>query len=521
MAKPLKITLIALLTLLVLLVIGYFAANSLISSKLENFFKTKLPEPISIDYESLDVNIMKGNIVIINTKIINKGLNASKNSAEIKLDTLIVEGFGYWNYLVNDDIHVKKVKLGSPKLIFNYNKSASYKEHKKSIFGQLKQKIEVDQLTVQDAELSIREIETDSLMLFAENMTLNLMEIQLDSTTAKQRIPFEYDDYNLSFKDFTYSLGKYENLEIAAAQINQEKVSFEQIKLFTKYSKEKLNQIITVERDHFDITIPSLVLENHEFGFDQNSVFYFKSPKVIFENPEMHIYRNKLKADDLTEKHLYSRMLRDLKFKLTLSEVELKDATIVYSEKVHPDTQAGKLSFSKLNADIKNVSNTYGAKEKTTLDIHAIFMARTPIKVNWEFDVNDVNDGFVFKADIGKLPSADMNPFSRPNLRVLLEGELLRTYATISGNVNTSRINMRINYEQLKVEVMQKKADKKNKVVSAVANLFIKKNTDKTEDHFKETFKEHIERDKTKSIFNFLWINLKAGLISIVVGHGK
>ena len=179
------------------------------------------------------------------------------------------------------------------------------------------------------------------------------------------------------------------------------------------------------------------------------------------------------------------------------------------------------MSFTQLKADIKNISNTYGAGEKTTLDIDAIFMAKTPIKVYWEFDVNDVNDAFVFKADIGKLPSPDLNPFSQPNLKVLLEGELLQTYSTISGNANTSRVNMKANYEEFKVVILDKEGEKKNKVLSALANLLIKKSSDRAEDGFRESFKDGIERDKTKSIFNFLWLNLKAGLASIMTGNGK
>src|SRR5690606_40624820 len=112
----------------------------------------------------------------------------------------------------------------------------------------------------------------------------------------------------------------------------------------------------------------------------------------------------------------------------------------------------GELSFTKMNVDIKNISNTYDQSEKTTLDIDAVFMARTPLKVKWEFDVNNVNDAFVFRVDIGKLPAADLNPFSQPNLKVKLVGELLKTYATVSGDANTSRVDMRVNYEDFKVE---------------------------------------------------------------------
>ena len=521
MTKPLKITLITLLTLIVLGIIGYFVADAIITSKLENYLKTELPETITVNYDAIDVNIWRGSIVIVHPKIINRGSHTSKTNAEIELDTLLVDGFRYWKYLSSNDIHVGSVKLRSPKLLYNHDKSIPKNEYKYSSLEQLKLEIKVDRFNIQNGELNIRDIETDSIMLYTQGLTANVMDITVNDASVKKRIPFNYDAYNLSFNDLFYSMGAYENLTISSAKLTQEKARFNQLKMFTKYSKEKLSQIIAIERDHFDVTIPSLVLENQNFGYEQDSIFYFKVPKVIFEDPEMFIYRDKLIADDMTRKHLYSKMLRDLTFKLTLSEIQLNNATIIYSEKVNADMPAGKLSFTNMNADIKNISNTYGAEQKSTLDIDAVFMAKTPIKVYWEFDVNDINDAFVFKSDIGKLPSPDLNPFSQPNLKVQLEGELLRTYSTISGDANTSRVTMRAKYDDFKVVILDKEGEKKNKVLSAIANLFIKKSSDNSDEGFRESFKDNIERNKTKSIFNFLWLSLKAGLASVMTGDGK
>lgn len=521
MTKPLKITLITALTLLVLAIVGYFVADAVISSKLENFLKKELPETVSVNYESLDVNIWRGSVVMVQPRIINRGTHTSKTNAEIELDTLLVDGFGYWNYLVNNSIHIESVQLRSPKLIYNHNSSIPKNEYKYSALEKLKQEIKVGRFNIQNGELNIKDIETDSLLLHTSNLTANVMDIHLDNSSIKRRIPFNYGDYNLSFNDLFYTMGDYEHLKLVSAVITQDQAAFNQLKLVTKYSKEKLNQIISIERDHFDVSIPSLVLEAQEFGYKSDSIFYFKSPEVIFESPEMYIYRNKLLADDATRKSLYSKMLRSLKFDLTLSAIKLENATIIYSEKVNADMQAGEISFTQMNADIKNISNTYGASEKTTLAIDAVFMARTPIKVDWNFDVNNVNDAFVFKVDIGRLPAPDLNPFSKPNLKVQFEGELLKTYATISGDANTARVNMRANYEEFKVNVLDKEGKDEKKLLSAIANLFIKKDSNQSSDGFREAFKEGVARDYTKSVFNFLWLSLRSGLISVMTGDGK
>lgn len=521
MTKPLKIILITVLTLLVLTIVGYFVANSIVSSKLESFLKTELPENLTVEYESLELSIWQGSVIMVQPKVTNKGSHTSKTNAKIELDTLLVDGFELWNYLVNDNIRVESVQLRSLKLLYNHDSSIPKSEYKYSTLEQLKQEVKIERFNIQNGEIIIKDIDNDSILLSAERLTANIMDIGLDSSLVKNRIPFNYGDYNLSYNDLFYSMGKYENLKIGSASVTQDKAVFNQMKMYTKYSKEKYDKMIPIERDHFDVSISSLVIETREFGYDKESKFYFRSPKITLENPEMHIYRNKLIADDFKRKSLYGKMLRELKFDLTLSSIQLKNATIIYSEKVNLDMPAGVLSFTKMNADIKNISNTYSESEKTTLDIDAVFMASTPLKVNWYFDVNDVNDAFVFKVDIGKLPAADLDPFSQPNLKVKLEGELLKTYATVSGDANTSRVDIRANYEDFKVDILEGDGQKKNKVLSALANLFIAKDSNKASDGFREGDKQGIERDHTKSIFNFLWLSIKSGLVSLLTGNGK
>src|SRR5690606_19665733 len=193
---------------------------------------------------------------------------------------------------------------------------------------------------------------------------------------------------------------------------------------------------------------------------------------------------------------------------------------IIYSEKVNADQPAGEIIFTQLNANLKNVSNTYASADKTQIRIQSNFMETTPLKVEWDFDVNDSSDTFTFKADLGKMSAERMNMFTKPNLKVQLEGEVLQTYFTMQGNPNQSRIDLKLKYDNFEVLVLDKKGQKINKFLSSVANLFIKKNSETTSDDFRESFSE-VERDKTKSVFNFLWLNVKAGLLEAMTGGSK
>lgn len=278
--------------------------------------------------------------------------------------------------------------------------------------------------------------------------------------------------------------------------------------------------MISVERDHFDIKIDSFSLKSQKFGYEQDSLFYFKSELVELHQPKMSIYRNKLIADDNSIKPLYSKMLRQLKFDLTLSKLLINNGGITYTEKVKAENAAGEIDFSELNATITNLSNTYEPSEKTTINIDAVFMKDTPLNVEWYFDVNDVNDHFIFKADLGKLDANKMNMFTEPNLNVRLEGEIYKTYFTIDGYDHTSTVDLKLNYDDFKVVVMQKNERKKNQFLSAVVNIFIKKNSDHDGSHFRDGSAK-VERNKTKSVFNYIWLNASEGLKNAMTGGGK
>ncbi len=521
MGKGLKITLISLGALVLIGIIGIIVMQNVMTNKIENFLSNGLPENLELKYDQFDFSFIGGNFSIENPKLTSYGKNTDSIIMTVLTKEVVIDGISYWDYMFNDEVNLNTIIIKKADIHFSYNKVIKSESYTSTKPKNLKQTIHIDKFQIDNSSFSMVNIENDSLMLELTNFNLELTDIDIDNSVVNETIPFKFNAYQVSFDDFYYVLNTYENIEVKNVSISNEKINYKNLRLYTKYSKQKLSQMIAVERDHIDLTIEDVSIFDEEFGYHKDSIFYFKSPKIELTKPTFNIYRDKLVNDDLKVKLMYSRLLRELKFDLTLSEVVLKNGTINYSEKVKPESSAGLISFTQLNADIKNLSNTYDDSERTSIDIDGIFMKSTPINVNWYFDVNNVNDYFVFKADIGKLPAQDLNEFSVPNLKIKMEGELSRTYFTIDGNFQNSNVDFKMNYEDFKVIILDKEGKDKNKFLSVVANLFIKKDSEKSTDGFREGSKNSVERDKTKSVFNFLWLNARAGLLSVMTGDGK
>ena len=60
-----------------------------------------------------------------------------------------------------------------------------------------------------------------------------------------------------------------------------------------------------------------------------------------------------------------------------------------------------------------------------------------------------------------------------------------------------------------------------SKLRSIFLNLFIAKDSKENKNNFRWSDVKDVERDPTKSVFNFIWLNAKSGLLKSMVGSGE
>lgn len=513
--KAKKIVLIIVGSILVLF-LGLLGLNYFLENKLKKQL-SEASENYKIQYEAIAVNALTGNVKVIQPRISIYEEKTKKLTATVALEKFSVEGFSYFNYLFQDKISVDDIIFNQAKITY-YKNETPKDESSNNIFEKLKQIVQIESIELKEAFITMYDGSNDSLILKSDNLNLKFVAIKINP--SQKMNPISYSDFRVTSKATFYSLGEYENLLLESVDVNSTQSKFSGVKLKTKYSKHALTQMIPVERDHYNLAIDSITVKNQNFGFKQDSIFYFKSKRVDFHQPNFKIYRNKLVTDDMSIKPLYSKMLRDLGFDLTLNTVFLNNTSITYTEKTKEETSGGKILFSKLNAEIKNLSNTYKAKDSlTAIKVKAIFMDNTPIDVDWNFDVNNLQDSFVFKAKMGGLNAESMNQFMEPNLNIQLEGAIKQTYFTINGTDDTSHIDLQIKYDAFDVIILKEKT--KNKLLSSIVNIFVSKDSEDVSNDFRKGSKSDIERVKNKSVFNYLWINIKEGLLHAMTGDGK
>jgi hypothetical protein len=252
-------------------------------------------------------------------------------------------------------------------------------------------------------------------------------------------------------------------------------------------------------------------LEINDYFINENlndSLYTVK--KINIDSASLNVYRNKLIADDTSYKPLYSKQLRQLPIKLNVDSILITKSSIIYEERVVKEGVPGKIHFNTINSTITNINN-YNKEAITNIDLTTMFMNDAKFDFKWSFQISNTSDYFNMNGNVVGLDMAKTNSFLSPNLNVKTSGYIKSLSFNIAGNDVEANGELNMNYENLKIDVGEK--DKTvNSIVNAVANLIIKNKNEKTK---KQEFE--VSRDQQKSVFNYLWICVKAGTLDNII----
>ena len=511
MSKTLKRVLITISILAIVIIGAFIFADYYVEKKITEKMQS-LPEHIKISYDQIDVSLLNSDVTLTRPKVQVFSRQENKVNLEMELEQLRVVDLSYWDYLFNDAVSIDSIAFDSFKAVYRHDKRVRHKEYKKSVSERLSKYYAVNTIQFNNGVLEVIDDGADTLQLKTENLNLTLTQVELNNNTKDEKIPFALKNFELSADSLFFRLGANENMTVGSVDASLSHTDLKQVSLKTKYSKSEYDRMIEKERDHFDLEVDSITISDQDFGYVNDSTPYYKAGDIKITKPNFKIYRNKLIADDNTTKYLYSKMLRDLNLRLTLDQLNVRNGIIEYSELVKSGHAAGQLEFDQVSATIQKLSNTYPEGEQTFIHVESQFMDDAPLVVDWNFDVNNEADYFTFKGSVGAMPVNEINSFITPNQNIKLKGRLIKTYFNIEGNHSSSHIDFKIDYDNFEVVVLKKDGRNKNKFLSTVANIFVKKTSQKEEGDFRNGSKTSVERDQTKSVFNYVWINISAAL---------
>ena len=514
---------------IIVAVFGIFILLGLLNFGINIWTKSKLPQLINnenntdytITYENIELSLWSSRITAHNVSVSPK--KNIKNSDEKiglfgNIEIIEVNKFDVWSILFGEKIKAENLIISKPNVILyknNENAINDYNNINSKVFKPFEKIIVVSDLYINKGSLKILDVVNNKIIANAINVDFKLEGIVLNEKTLNQKIPIVYDKYSLLCDSIYYKINAFYELKTDKLAVTEKGLTINHFKLIPTCTRREFVQKIAKEKDLYTVLAKDISINKMDWGFKKDT-FFFLTNSIVFNKLNANIYRGKMPEDDLSKKELYNNLLRNLKADIKVDTLFIKDSFLTYEEEKTFEKGPGKLFFSNFNMLAQNIESGLNKTKlpDVKIKIDCDFMKKSPLRVDWTFNVLDKSEGFKIAGSIYKFDAEELEDFTKPYMNAKVKGTLDEVRFNFAGNDFNNKGTFSIKYDDLKVEIYQNdKRLKKNKFLSAIGNLFVKNDS---EEELKSTEIE-VERNQEKSFYNFLWISIADGLKQILL----
>jgi len=516
--KKIAIGVISVFLLVIFINIGL---NYWIKKQLPIIINEKNKTAYHINYEKIEVSLISRNIYA--TTLLVHPKNQPENSKTkigiySKIESITIKQFNIWDLAFRDIIQAESIIINKPRVIL-YKKGEKLLNNSKSIESEIiepfRKIVAVSNIFLNEGTVDVVSLNTNKPILSIKKIILKLEGILLTDATLKEKIPMHFEKYVFVCDSLYYKPNAFYRINIGQISTENNFLKIKNFAYLPEFSRKEFVKKLDKEKDIYTIKLDSAHIKKMDWGF-KNERFFFKANALIANHVDANIYRNKIPKDDLSKKHLYNTLLRKIRFPLEIDTIQILKSKLVYEEEIDFSKGSGILNFDHFNMQITNLKSGFGLKKTADVEIkvNCQFMKTSPLNVNWTFNVLDQKDRFHVQGTISNFNVAAMERFTKPYINTSFTGKFNKYHFNFYGNDDTAKGNASLNYKDLKVKLFKKKhPEKEAKLKTAVANLFLKDDSDEKT----KTADVELERIEEKSFYNFLWRSIAESLKKILI----
>lgn len=500
---------------LLALVILVISANYILSNYLENKISDNYVGGFHVTGKEVSVNLFLSSIKIKDALV----TDSIPGERKLYIPELQVSGISYINLLFYNKYKARKIRILNPEITYISLKDTTPEEKSKAS----KIKLFIKKTEIFNAKVLV--LQADSSMpdtIMSNKMSLDIWDLSLGEASSK----YQYKDFGisriaLSIEQGVYYLpNKLYRLQTNTAHYDSKDSLFtiEKLQLLTNFSRYGIGEYAKTQQDWLHITFDKVALNQVDanrlltdttLNFNTLNIAYFNV--ITFKD-------RRLPFPEKPDSKLPMAMLDGLPFKIHCDSINIVDGRIEYNERAPNSTDEGRISFEGLTVHAENLSNNkeliYG---KTTMHVSAKVVNQTMLNVDFVFPNAKYPEPYTTSGYLNPVEIKKFNPIIYQGTGVNIKSGLLKNlWFNFSYNNDVSTGSMIFEYEDLAVDIIDRKEKEKNVFTSFLINSFIlQKDNIKGKDNFKEG-KISFERDKKKAIFNYWWKSIMSGFIDTV-----
>lgn len=451
-------------------------------------------------------NLSIGNLELDSTqfKLKNTRLSLPDKGIELNFDLLDLRGNDFNQLLSKDTVDFTECILTKGKIKINNAKPQT--QATKDSLTKAQKVIQIKEFRIVDTDFEFIDKQNQPQIKF-DHTNAYFTDLKILTAPHADENAISYTFINLNAKNLKFPMNQLHTLTVDDMEVVKNKAELNDLKIKPNFNRVEFQKHIKEENDVIDLNIPKTIVQDYDFSFDDNNKF-FAASHLILNQPDVTIFRDKTLPDQTPRKPLYSEMLRKLDFHLNLNQITIANANINYEEKVSVAEKAGKIYFTNFDAKIHNINNKNISNDQVKISVDAKFMGHAPTHVDWNFNIHSPADYFTISGTVNNLNANKMDNFLIPNMKARLDGWVQKVTFNFTGNDKGASGRMDMLYEDMKVEVLNHKNEKKG-VISTIANFLVKGKKDKKDEVNNLV---NVTRDQQKSFFNLFWLCLKEGI---------
>ena len=470
--KPL-ITLIVVFSL-------YFIGLTIIKHKAEQ----KLLGIKGLNFVELNISLL-GNLSLVNVNY--KSSKLKLEAEEVKLN------LNYLSIITNSQVEIDYLQLNTASVEVNaLNKTTQKSSQSKD------KKVSFNQLELRKVNLKINKAQNTVAFI---NLNALVNQVNIYKNFNLEQLSY------LRFDHLNYPINHLQKLQLNEFNYKNKAFEIAQLKILPLFSKHDYGKQISHETDLMHLEAFSINSTLAELNFKNTSISNLRLSRLKTDSLNFKISRDKTLKDDKSLKISYVQQLQNLNFRFMLDSLWVDHATITYAEKHRINKDFAPVVFNDLNLTLTNLNNFKLPKSSNLARLNAQFRLNKASEINLGLSYNLSTSTEDFTAEIsGQNILADrFSELLEQSIKTGISGKFNSIKTKIRSRDNSASGIFNLNSSDIEVTLYNNKG-RKRQFVSLMANKMIKRSLN-------TSFQlQNIEKDQTKSLWNFIWSFVNSGL---------
>lgn len=527
MTKFLKPFFFIFLSLLVLLVVSYYwGLEYWANHNLEKIINQNEDRNYQLTYQSLEIHEFEG--ITLYDVALSKYKSDKVTGVEGTVQSIELMGVEWWSLIVQNKLSLGSMSFNRPAfdIVFSEtntkeNQSTTRADIIQQLFTDIISRGELSDFSLIDGKVNFRQrADQDTLVAGSiQSISFQASGIVTDSVIFKYPIPFLMSKFSASMKGLEMTVDAYRNLYVEQLNFDseQETLSATGSKLrltkpWIEISRE-LEQTDLIEFELDSLGISQLDALSDLFGEDLD----IRAGSALVNGLNIQISRNYNRPRPADQKKpMFEGLLNKIKFPLFIDTFMVQRSAIHYTQLMENKPDAGTLTFNNLYGSFYHITTIdHLKKEKKIIEADLISEINGSGNLKARLVVPYFNDEFSFMAELTNLDLSQMNSTLEPLGDMTSSGIIKKLKFDMAANTNEARSELDIQYDNLKVVVLDAQEDRKKLFSTFLANTAVRnQNLPGTNGY--RIYAYTTKRDPNRSPFNYLWTSLYEGGTAIM-----